>query len=177
MWIPTQQHLVDRYASLENAALIEYYSEGRQAFSSEAWQILLEEFERRGLERPLMVYEELLLALSENGRPATADIVRCAQELVVASQPRSEAIRQLVDVGVPSDIGTKAVAQADDTARTEREAASALQTRVGWIFLIGGIAITVLSYAAAATHGGRYVVAVGAVAFGLIQIARGSSNA
>jgi hypothetical protein len=43
---------------------------------------------------------------------------------------------------------------------------------IGSIFLLGGLAVTLISYSSAA-NGGRYVVASGAIAFGLVRLIRG----
>ena len=44
---------------------------------------------------------------------------------------------------------------------------------VGGLWLIGGIAVTAMTYAAAAQSGGRYVIAWGAILFGGIQFLKG----
>ena len=46
---------------------------------------------------------------------------------------------------------------------------------VGLLFLVGGIAITVLTYQSAASspHGGRYIIAHGPIIFGAVQLLRG----
>jgi hypothetical protein len=43
---------------------------------------------------------------------------------------------------------------------------------IGSVFLLGGLAVTLISYSAA-SGGGRYVIASGAIAFGLVRLIRG----
>ena len=48
------------------------------------------------------------------------------------------------------------------------------QVLVGLLFLVGGIAVTALTYkSAVAQGGGRYVVAHGPIIFGVVQLLRG----
>ena len=52
--------------------------------------------------------------------------------------------------------------------------AGGMQIVVGLIFLVGGIAVTALTYkSAVASGGGRYIVAHGPVMFGAVQLLRG----
>ncbi len=59
-----------------------------------------------------------------------------------------------------------------DAGATQSSAAAQRNMLYGALWFIGGTAVTVLSYQGA-SHGGRYVIAWGAIVFGLVQFIRG----
>jgi hypothetical protein len=44
---------------------------------------------------------------------------------------------------------------------------------VGGIFLLVGLGVTAMSFSASASTGGRYIVATGAIAVGVVRLVRG----
>jgi hypothetical protein len=71
--------------------------------------------------------------------------------------------------------GGAAVSAAPSTPAVTAKAAPGRDIAVGAAWLSGGLLVTIISYSAAASSsgGGRYVVATGAIAYGLARLVRG----
>src|SRR5215470_9800464 len=71
------------------------------------------------------------------------------------------------------------VVEAEPGAKSPRRARGEQLMRRGVIWFAGGLAVTVLSYSAAirSPYGGHYIVAYGAIIYGLAQFFRGRAAA
>jgi hypothetical protein len=94
-----------------------------------------------------------------------------ARELVAGKQP-AMIVSELVGAGWAQEHATDFVHQVNTAIRSARRNAGRKQMWVGAAWIVGGVLVTVISYAAA-SRGGTYLLAWGAVIFGAYDMIRG----
>lgn len=117
-----------------------------------------------------------------NREAEIADAMDFAYQRLAAGDSRYAILRLLEERGVDPQLAQFVV---DEVSKHQREAvreqsqAGQRNMLFGAIWFLGGVAVTVASYNAAAggAGGGRYVIAWGAIVFGAIQFVRGMVQA
>jgi hypothetical protein len=94
-----------------------------------------------------------------------------ARELVAGKQPAT-VVSELVGAGWAQDHASDFVHQVNSAIRSARRNAGKKQMWIGAAWVAGGVLVTVISYAAA-SKGGTYLLAWGAVIFGAYDMIRG----
>jgi hypothetical protein len=94
-----------------------------------------------------------------------------AHELVAGKRPEA-IVSDLVGTGWPQDHATEFVHQVNKAIRTARRDAGKKRIWVGAAWCVGGLLVTVISMAAA-SNGGTYLLAWGAIIFGAYDMIRG----
>ena len=94
-------------------------------------------------------------------------------------QPDSQIVSSLVDAGCSEDLARKLLSDERRKKTTEAQASASDLAKQGWIIAGIGVVVTAGTYLSAVSSdtGGVYVVAWGAILYGIIQVIRGSSGA
>lgn len=155
--MPTVESLRIRYAAMSDEAFAlvlreDLTSVGQQAFDSE--------MRRRGIEPPPVP------ELTEEEQVEAVYVF--AAEQLANGLSASEVISRLVARGIEADSATSLVSE----LRQARNDAAETNMRQGTLWVLGGIFVTVVTYAAA-SDGRRYFLAWGAILFGAIKFFRG----
>ncbi|HYH05212.1 MAG TPA: hypothetical protein VEC37_19140 [Bacillota bacterium] len=94
---------------------------------------------------------------------------------LIAGKKTWEIKNSLTEQGVEKETASKVVEAVKEKINAQRKKAAYKDMIFGGLWCVGGLIVTVLTYSAA-SGGGRYVVAWGAILFGGIQFFRGYSK-
>ena len=96
-------------------------------------------------------------------------------EQMEANVSHTQIVSTLVEKGIDEESASTIVEQVAEARREAFHSAGKKNMIFGALWAVGGTVVTIGSYSAVSEGGGRYVVAWGAVIFGVIQFFRGLS--
>ncbi len=111
--------------------------------------------------------------ISPTPEQAEEDVYGAAAEQMREGVAPSDILQTLTERGLDADAAATVVGDLEQARAMARKESARKNMLHGALWCIGGVAVTVLTYQAAAPAGGRYVVAWGAIVFGGIQFLRG----
>ena len=105
-------------------------------------------------------------------RPLNEKIAAQVAESIASGRPVANITQALIGLGHPANEANDFVARIEGMFREARANAYKRKMRNGILWAIGGTALTVWTYTAA-SQGGFYFVAWGAIAYGIMDFLRG----
>jgi hypothetical protein len=100
------------------------------------------------------------------------ELIAYAAELMQRGEPLYKIEEQLVRQGLSEESASAVITQLAGLRSTAEEAEARKNMNQGAVWFLGGVVVTIATYALA-SGGGTYVVAWGAIIFGGIQFVRG----
>jgi hypothetical protein len=156
------QDLRAHYSRFSDAALIDAYEQGREAYIPQAWEVITQEIESRGI-----------TVADAKGEATEEQPLQIAVAMLQAGSTPSQVKTQLLKKGMTSPEVDALLTPLFTDWRAAMEKHASKQMKIGAAWAVGGLAVTIATYSAVAQSGGTYFVAWGAVLFGTIRFFRG----
>lgn len=158
------QDLRARYSRFSDAALLDAYELGREAYQPQAWEVITQEIKSRGI------------AVPEAKTEATEEQpMQIALAMLQTGSTPSQVRTHLLKKGMTAPAFDALLAPLFTDWRTVAEKRASKQMKTGAAWAVGGLLVTLLTYSAVARSGGTYFVAWGAIVFGSIRFFTGLS--
>ncbi|MGC4099729.1 hypothetical protein [Ferruginibacter sp.] len=175
----------ERYAKMLDSQLIAIAQKDGHELTPAAFEILKEEFEKRGLDFSYITHAEENKRLAHQEKieqfkaAASSDTLKAAWQYVInekaAGTDDSAIITGLLERGIGEPEAMSIIANIKNKLKEMIDHASNRMLLGGGIFFLGSF-ITFYSYASAVVDGGRYVVVWGIILIGVIHSFRGQSE-
>jgi hypothetical protein len=120
--------------------------------------------------------------LTPEDRKAVNDIFRVVSNQLAAGKSKASIVKKMVKQQIPEEVAAGIVDQVQraiseyETSPEGRRAYAKMHARhmvYGALWVVGGTAVTLITYGAASSGGGTYIVAWGAILYGLFDFIRG----
>lgn len=108
----------------------------------------------------------------QENKPTEAICRYTAKKLILAKKSPAEIRQALIEKGMDGNSADLLISNLSYELNNEKKESAMRNMRQGGLWCVGGILVTVITYSAA-SGGGTYVVAWGAILFGAIQFFKG----